>query len=108
MAVKKCNKCSKSLLLKSFSKRKASKDGLQSNCKACILGADHDTVINHFKLLWHNRYRTELTNQTYEIHHIVHNQTANNEEELIKLQHYTNLELLTPEDHKTTHRGFPL
>lgn len=68
-----------------------------------LLGANNDVVMAHFKNLWLKRYKVELTNQKYEIHHITYNSTATTEEELIKLQHYTNLELLSPEDHRAIH-----
>lgn len=69
-----------------------------------LLGAEYDEVFTYFNKLWQEKYNEPFkTDALYEIHHIVHCQTANTEEELIKLQHYTNLQPLTPEDHRKIH-----
>jgi len=74
---------------------------------AHILGGDFETVWNHLRKTWYDRYRYELKDtDAYDIHHIIYCKTANNKEELMKLQHYTNLTLLTPSDHRKLHRQF--
>lgn len=44
-----------------------------------------------------------LKKNMYQIHHKVFLETAKTEEDVIKLNHYTNLELLTVEDHQKIH-----
>lgn len=74
---------------------------------ADIIGADFNTVWNHLRKTWYDKYGRELEDtDKYDIHHITYCSTAKNEEELIKLQHYTNLTLLTPSDHQELHRNF--
>jgi len=46
-----------------------------------------------------------LKKYSYEVHHKVPLHTATTEQELIELNHYTNLELLTVEDHRKIHSG---
>jgi len=72
-----------------------------------ILGGDFETVWGHLKKTWSENYGRNLeATDKYEIHHIIYCKTATTEEELIKLQHHTNLRLLTPKDHKELHRQF--
>lgn len=63
-----------------------------------ILGADYYIVWKHLKETWYRNYGREYNNEPYEIDHIKPLTTAKTEEEVIKLCHYTNLQLLTPED----------
>lgn len=67
-----------------------------------ILGTDRDTVLEYFRKLWKDRYNEELPDK-YDIHHIIPCHTARTEDELIKLQHYMNLEPLKREDHLRKH-----
>lgn len=62
------------------------------------LGANFETVFEHLKQTAINNYGFYDPNAKYHIDHIIPNATAKTEEEFIKLQHYTNLQYLTPED----------
>ena len=63
-----------------------------------LLGLDFETVWNYLEYTWFQNYGTELCDQEYHIDHIIPCASASTEEELIALQHYSNLQLLTPED----------
>jgi hypothetical protein len=65
---------------------------------AQLLGADFNTVINHLIKTAIDTYGYYTDIKDYHIDHIMPCSSATTEEELIKLQHYTNLQLLTPED----------
>ncbi len=69
-----------------------------------LLGANYDTVMAHFQDSWSKRYSTPLPIK-YEIHHVIENNTATTEKELLKLQHYTNLIPVSYEEHKEIHNG---
>jgi hypothetical protein len=63
-----------------------------------LLGADFDTVHTHLVLTAIKNYGFWLETELYHVDHIIPCSSAKTEEELIKLQHYTNLQYLTPED----------
>lgn len=63
-----------------------------------LLEADFETVKNHLEYTWFQNYGTEYIGQKVHIDHITPCASAKTEEELSKLQHYTNLQYLTPED----------
>lgn len=63
-----------------------------------ILGANYDFVWNHLKNTWYINYGTKYNGEEYQIDHIVPLATAESEEDIIKLCHYSNLQMLTPED----------
>ena len=63
-----------------------------------LLGADYQTVIEHLKATAINNYGSYDPNAKYHIDHKIPCSSAITEEELIKLQHYTNLQYLTPAD----------
>ena len=63
-----------------------------------ILGAEYDIVWEHLKNTWYSNYGTDYNGEDYEIDHIKPLSLANTEGEIIKLCHYSNLQLLTPED----------
>jgi len=70
-----------------------------------LLGADYNTVWNYLIKGWEDRYGKPFKKtDKYDIHHDVECNAATNEEELIELMHHTNLELLTPEDHRKLHQ----
>lgn len=63
-----------------------------------ILGCDWETFHTHLLETWENRYDSMYDNQDFHIDHIIPLATAKTEEEVLKLCHYTNLQLLKPED----------
>lgn len=63
-----------------------------------ILGAEYNIVWEYLKNTWFINYGKKYNGEDYEIDHIIPLATAKTEEEIIKLCHYTNLQLLTPED----------
>jgi uncharacterized Zn finger protein (UPF0148 family) len=74
--------------------------GYSKKSKACqILGADFNTTWEHLKCTWLTNYGTELQDTDhYHIDHVIPISSAMSEEHALQLNHYTNLQLLTPED----------
>jgi len=63
-----------------------------------IIGCDWQTFANYLFKTWENRYGTVYAGEDYHIDHVIPLATAKTEEEVIKLCHYTNLQLLKPKD----------
>ena len=63
-----------------------------------ILNCDFNTLQNHLILSAIKNYGCYIEGEQYHIDHIVPVATARSEEDVIRLNHYTNLQLLTPED----------
>ena len=64
-----------------------------------IVGCDFDTLMEHLRKTFKDNYGYDWDGQEdVHIDHIIPLATANNEEEVLKLCHYTNLQLLKPED----------
>ena len=64
-----------------------------------LLGADFPTVQTHLIETAKKNYGGKyFPNRKYYIDHVIPNASAKTEEGLIKLQHYTNLQYLTPRD----------
>lgn len=63
-----------------------------------ILGADFETVKAHLEATWERNYGVRYEGQEVHIDHIIPMSSAKTEEEAIKLNHYSNLQYLTPED----------
>ena len=63
-----------------------------------ILGASFEIVQNHLILSAIRNYGHHDVHKLYHIDHIIPCSSAATEFDLIKLQHYTNLQYLTPED----------
>lgn len=72
--MKKCKKCGLEKDVSNFNNRKKSKDGLDYTCKECVSE-------------FNKKY-------SWDIDHIVPLSTATTEEDLIRLNHYTNLQPL--------------
>tara|TARA_R110000868_G_scaffold338869_2_gene599615 strand:+ start:498 stop:1142 length:645 start_codon:yes stop_codon:yes gene_type:complete len=73
--------------------------GYTKNARSCeLLGANYATVQAHLIATAISNYGAYDPTLTYHTDHIVPNASAETEEELIKLQHYTNLQLLYPKD----------
>lgn len=63
-----------------------------------ILGCDFETLYNHLMQSWYDNYGTEWNDEPYHIDHIKPIATAKTEQDVIDLCHYTNLQMLKPED----------
>ena len=63
-----------------------------------ILGCEEWFLREHLEVTWRNNYGTEYNGEVVHIDHIIPISSAKTEEELIKLNHWTNLQYLTPED----------
>lgn len=63
-----------------------------------IIGCDWPTFSKHLFKTWENRYGTVYAGEDYHIDHIIPLSEAKTEDDVIRLCHYTNLQLLTPAD----------
>lgn len=63
-----------------------------------IIGCDWQTLTNHLFETWRQRYGTVYAGEDYHIDHTIPLSEAKTEDEVIKLCHYTNLQLLKPSD----------
>lgn len=63
-----------------------------------VLGCQKKEFIEHLKKTWMDKYGTEWSGQPCHIDHIIPLVTAETQEQVRKLFHYSNLRLLTPED----------
>ena len=79
----------KSLKNKNFKKKSKTRD---------IVGLDFDKLKNYLEYTFFLNYGEEYKDQKIHIDHIVPLASAKTEEEVIKLNHWTNLQYLTPED----------
>lgn len=62
------------------------------------VGCTAEELTTHLKNTWEREYATKWNGQPYNVDHIVPLCRANTIEGVIELCHYTNLQLLTPED----------
>lgn len=75
------------------------KGGYKKKTKTAeILGCDYVTFFEHLKATWKENYGTEWNGEAYHIDHIIPLATAKTEQDVINLCHYTNLQMLKPED----------
>lgn len=65
-----------------------------------ILGCELDFFFEYLKDTWAQRYGEPWSGQPFHIDHIIPLATAKTEEDVIKLCHYTNLQMLTPSDNR--------
>ena len=63
-----------------------------------ILGCDLDFFYTYMLGTWKNNYGAEWDGEPYHIDHIIPLATAKDKGDIIRLCHYTNLQMLTPED----------
>lgn len=63
-----------------------------------IIGCDWPTFTKHLFKTWEKRYGAVYAGEDYHIDHIIPLSEAKTEDEVIKLCHYTNLQLLKPSD----------
>ena len=62
------------------------------------MGCTFEELQKYLEQTWENNYGTSYNGEEVHIDHIIPLVTAKTEEDIIKLNHYTNLQLLTPED----------
>lgn len=63
-----------------------------------IVGCDLDFLYEYLCKTWKDRYGTEWNGQPCHIDHVTPLATAKTKKDIVKLCHYTNLQLLTPKD----------
>lgn len=63
-----------------------------------IVGCTFEQLKEHLENTWYNNYGTYYNGEPVHIDHIIPLSSAKNEEDVIKLCHYTNLQYLKPED----------
>lgn len=63
-----------------------------------IIGCTFEELKKHLENTWYNNYGTPYNGEPVHIDHIIPLASAKNEEDVIKLCHYTNLQYLKPED----------
>lgn len=73
--------------------------GRNKTCKTAeIVGCGLDFLCDYLFKTWESNYGRPWNGEQYHIDHIVPLATAKTEEDVIRLCHYTNLQLLKPED----------
>lgn len=65
---------------------------------ADIVGCDLDFLCEYLFKTWEKNYGAQWNGEPYHIDHIIPLATAKTEEDIKKLCHYTNLQMLTPKD----------
>ena len=70
-----------------------------------LAGCDFETFEKHLLATWKRRYGKDWSGEPRNIDHIVPLSEAKTKEEIDKLCHYTNLQLLTPEDNRAKWTG---
>lgn len=68
-----------------------------------ILGCDLDFFFEHLKRTWFDRYGRPWNGEDFHIDHIIPLATAKTEDDVMRLCHYTNLRMLTPEENLDKH-----
>ena len=81
-------------VLKSFKRTNHRKNSFAKE----IIGIDFEEAWDYLRETWKKNYGTEYDGEPYHIDHIIPLSTAKTEEDVIKLCHYTNLQMLKPED----------
>lgn len=75
-----------------------SRGGKQSKRTQEILGCDFQMLWEYLLFTWEHNYGKKWSGEPYEIDHFVPLATAKTPEDVEKLCHYSNLQMLTPED----------
>lgn len=76
-----------------------SKKGYTKRSKTSeIIGCTFEQLKEHLENTWYNNYGTPYNGEPVHIDHVIPLSTAESEEDVIKLCHYTNLQYLKPED----------
>lgn len=63
-----------------------------------LLGCDFETLYDYLMGTWIENYGTAWNGEDYHVDHIIPLATAETEQDIIKLCHYTNLQMLKPKD----------
>lgn len=85
----------RNLIFKAYERRGYKKDSKTEE----ILGCDYETFMQYLLETYKKNYGTEFDNkEQVHIDHIIPLSTAKSEEEVVKLNHYTNLQLLKAKD----------
>jgi hypothetical protein len=75
------------------------KNGFSKKSKTYrILGCSYDIITTHLQNTFFINYNQKYNNEKVHVDHIIPLAIAKNEEEIFKLNHWTNLQLLKPED----------
>lgn len=77
-----------------------SKGHRKTSRTADIVGCDLDYLCGYLFKTWEKNYGTPWNGEPYHIDHITPLATARTEEDVMRLCHYTNLQMLTPEDNR--------
>ena len=81
-----------------------SKKGYTKKSKTSeIVGCTFEQLKEHLENTWYNNYGTPYNGEPVHIDHIIPLSSAKNEEDVIKLCHYTNLQYLKTEDNMKKH-----
>lgn len=88
-------KC-RDLVRGSFKRRSMAKTGKTVDIVGCSL----DSLCVHLLETWENNYGQEWKGEKYQIDHIVPLSIADTEQDVVRLCHYMNLQMLTPEDNR--------
>ena len=87
-----------SLKRKKYHKKSLTKD---------IVGCDLDFLCDYLFKTWEKNYGKPWNGEPYHIDHIIPLAMAHTKEDVLKLNHYTNLQLLTPEDNMAKSDNLP-
>ena len=68
-----------------------------------IVGCDLYTFKKHLLNTWKEQYGREWQGEPYQFHHIIPLSTAKTEADVLRLNHYTNIRLISPSDHLKEH-----
>ena len=63
-----------------------------------MIGCTPEQLLEHLHKTWYDNYGTEYNGEPVHIDHIIPLSSAETEEDMYKLCHYTNLQYLKPED----------
>lgn len=94
-AIYKMKKNCHSIATRAFRKKMYS---MKDDANSSLLGCSTEYFQEYLKNTWEKRYGSEWNGEPYNIDHKIPLCTANSINDVRKLFHYTNLQLLTPED----------
>lgn len=75
-----------------------SRGGKKDKHTAEIIGCSRETLWDYLLFTWKENYGTEWNGEPYHIDHFIPLASAKNPKEVEELCHYSNLQMLTPED----------